>query len=512
MSYRKFVLLIAICFAGAFAQSYPTHNVNRPYTLRYLDYSPLLYRYHDMTTGSVPQTFFYPQVDSSFREKKDTSSLIFWHAENGRGKLNISPVFAWDIRGGKAFGDTITGYEGGMFMSGYIDSVEFWLDARIFTESHAEKDQGKWRSWDREFIEIQGNNKPDDVSGLLDEVPYSSYARYRGHIAMRMGWAVLDFGRDAQHWGPGYYNNLSLNQASVPYNQMSLSTKIGPLSVKSLYGDLDPGEGCAEDSRHCSMGKKVSRNLYGHRYELDFGNLMLGISELQIVYDLNHYWLFLPIVPLFMEKGNYSEDHNSGSIAFDFSYRFPIGLRLYSEFFLGDMESPQSLIRNDNIEAKWAWMAGVEYAKNFGAWKAGSIAEYSRIEPYIYTHFDPYTAQFAHLNYPIGSQAGPHSQSIDWLVYAKHAKHFQVQLKQGWLWKGECASDLNFPTPRFDHHSTGKYDGCEERHFLDGAKVQYTFAPAIAYMSRHYAISVENSRVFPRDRGNAFVARAMFLW
>ncbi|MCL2101417.1 MAG: capsule assembly Wzi family protein [Fibromonadales bacterium] len=492
MNCQKFALLIAFCIASAFAQAYPTYNVDRPYTLRYLDYSPLLYRYHDITAGSAPQTFFYPQIDSAYRQKKDSSSLLFWHAEDGRAMLNISPVLAWDIRGGEQFGDTIKGYEGGLFMSGYIDSAEFWLDARIFSEGRSEKEHKKWKSWDREFIEKQGN-KDNQGSGALKEVDYSSYARYRGHIAMRMGWAVLDFARDVAHWGPGYYNNLTLNQGAVPYNQITLSTKIGPLSVVSLYADLDPGS-------H-SMRKDVSRNLYGHRYELELGDLTLGISEITVVYDINPYWLFVPIVPLFAEKGNYSEDNNNGAIAFDFSYRLPFGLRLYSEFFLDDMESPTSLLRNDNIEAKWAGMIGAEYAGNFGAWKVGSIAEYARIEPYVYTHFKPNTAQIAHLNYPIGSQAGPNSLAIDWLVYARNAKHFQMQLKQGWLWKGNDGGEINEPTPTHNHHST-------EKHFLDGAKMQYTLTPAIAYMNRHYAISAEYS-FFDR---NAFCARAMFLW
>jgi hypothetical protein len=206
-------------------------------------------------------------------------------------------------------------------------------------------------------------------------------------------------------------------------------------------------------------------------------------------------------VPLFAEKGNYSEDNNNGAIAFDFSYRFPIGFRIYSELFLDDMESPSSLVRNDNIEAKWAWMAGAEYAANFGAWKIGSIAEYARIEPYVYTHFEPHTAQIAHLNYPIGSQAGPNSKNIDWLVYAKHAKHFQMQLKQGWSWKGtDYGSAVNDTTPS-GHHSTAKK-------FLDGAKMNYSLSPAIVYMSNHYAISAE----YTFFDNNAFCSRAMVLW
>jgi hypothetical protein len=276
-------------------------------------------------------------------------SLLYWSDSDSSAMIAISPVLAFDLRGGKHLGDTINGYEGGIFMRGYKNSAEFWLDARIFSERHSAK---KAKSWDREFLENQGD-KPNQGSGALKEVKYSSYARYRGHFILRMNFANLDFARDAQHWGPGYYSNLTLNQAAVPYNQVVLSTKIGQLSVVSLYADLDAGEN--------SMQKDVSRNLYGHRYELELGSLTLGLSEITVIYDLNTPWLFVPIVPLFAEKGNFGEDYNNGAIAFDFSYRFPFGLRLYSEFFLDDMESPSSLIRNDNIEAKWAWLAGLAY-------------------------------------------------------------------------------------------------------------------------------------------------------
>ena len=473
--FMRVLFITAVYFAAAAAQDYPTYNLDRPYTLRTLEYSPLLGRYHTITAGEAPQTFFYPQIDSSFRQ-------------NGKPfTLNIRPLLAFDARGGKDFADTINSFEGGAFLSGYIDSAEFWLDVRIFSEMHSNDNPAEWKSWDREFLEKQGNK------GIEGETKYSSYARYRGNFALRLGWAALSFARDARHFGPGYYNNLTLNQASVPYNQVSLWTKIGPLSVMSLYGDLDPGAS--------SMDKKFSRNLYGHRYEFEAGNLTLGISEITVVYDTNPYWLFIPIVPLFAEKGNYNEDNNNGAIAFDFSYRFPLGLRIYSEFFLDDMESPSSLFRNDNIEAKWAWMAGLEYAANFSEWKAGGIAEYARIEPYVYTHFKPHTAQIAHLNYPIGSQAGPNSQNIDLLAYARHAKHFQVQLRQGFSWKGRDGGSLDSLTPESDHFSKGKK-------FLDGAKMNYSLTPALAYMGNRYAISAEYT-FFDK---NAFCSRIILLY
>jgi hypothetical protein len=191
MKLVKMLLIATLYFTIAAAQTYPTYNLDRPYTLRTLDYSPLLNRYHNITAGEAPQTFFYPQMDSSFRQSGQPFAL------------HIRPLFAWDIRGGKTFADTINGYEGGVFLSGYADSAEFWLDARIFSEAHSNENPNEWKSWDREFLEKQGNKEIDG------EVKYSSYARYRGHFALRMGWAALDFARDARHWGPGYYNNIT---------------------------------------------------------------------------------------------------------------------------------------------------------------------------------------------------------------------------------------------------------------------------------------------------------------
>jgi len=466
---KKIFLLMGFCF---FAEALAT---DRPYTLRTLDYTPYLYMHHDVTLGD------------STKSRRTGLPLLRWIAPDKSSMIALSPILAFDVRGGNDLGDTIQGYEGGVFVRGYKDSIDFWLDARMFTERHSADPP---KSWDREFLENQGNK---DIDG---EVKYSSYSRYRGNLNIRMGFGNLSFARDVPHWGPGYFSNLSLNKNAVPFNQMVFSSEIGPLKVTSLYGDLRVG------SHSMSKTNLKSRNLYAHRYELDFGNTQIGISEITILYDLNKPWLFVPIVPLFIEKGNYTEDSNNGALAIDFSQRLPFGFRVYSEFLLDDMESPTSLMRNDNIEAKWAWMAGLAYAVNFGDFKAGSIAEYSRVEPYVFSHFEKNTAQIAHLGYPIGAPNGPNSQTINWLFYAKRREAFQIQIGQEWAWKGtDYGSAVNDTTPRSGHYKA-------EKHFLKGAKMEYSLTPAIAYSASHYALSVEYS-LFGKS---AFCSRVMLLW
>ena len=457
--------------------------------LRLLENSPMLFELHRVTTGDGPQFFAYPRRDTTFRKnfvKTEGKALLYYDSENGalisghggpvdstkipRMALAASLVGGIDYRGGEALNDTIwPGIDGGIYLRGYADSIDFVLDARIYDEGHlaTERKMDNYpRSFDGEFLEYQ---REENNSGL----EYISYARYRAHIALNYDWLRLDFGRDVMHWGPGYYNNLSLNQFALPYNMLSLDMQFGPLRVLSFYGDL---------RIYSSMSPKnidETRNIFGHRYELAVGNATFGISELQIQYDNLKPWLFVPVAPLFMEKGNYSEDSNNGSISFDFNYRLFNALRLYTEFFLDDMESPVSLVNNDNIEAKWAWMAGMHGAHDFKvkshSLETGFIAEYARIEPYVYSHFHPNTAQLAHLGRPLGSQAGPNSQTIDFTVYGRLDHHVFASLRNTWFWKGtDYGSAVNDTTPTTDHYKLPK-------HFLKGAKMQYSLTPSISY-------------------------------
>lgn len=475
-----------LLFSTEVLASSPVVSAERTRNLRLLETAPMLFEYHRQTVGDEPQFFTYPRRDTTFRKnfaRTEGNALLLYENNCGgslsghgtafncadtskasRIALAVSLVGGLDYRASEALGDTIwPSVDGGIYLRGYADSIDFVLDARIYDEGHSASSP---RSWDREFLE---NQKGENNSG----VEYTSYARYRTHFALNYDWLRLDFGRDVMHWGPGYYNNLSLNQFAIPYNMMSLDMQFGPLRVMSFYADL------RIYSSMSMKNKDETRNLFGHRYELAIGNGTFGISELTVLYDNMKPWLFVPTAPLFMEKGNYSEDSNNGALAFDFNYRLFNALRVYTEFFLDDMESPVSLVKNDNIEAKWAWMAGAQYGHDFNIkghlLEVGSIGEYARVEPYVYSHFHASTAQMAHLGYPLGNPNGPNSQTIDWSLYGRLDKRIYAGLRNTWLWKGtDYGSAVNDTTPRHNHYKLHKK-------FLDGAKMQYSLTPALAY-------------------------------
>ena len=506
-----FLLTVLLGPVGSLAAS-PVTGAERTRNLRQLDYAPMLLEYHAQTGGEGRQFFTYPRRNPNYRDEfryDREKAMISFGSDSGAVHafaIAASPVFGIDYRGGEALNDTIwPAFDGGLYLRGYADSLDFDLDARIYAESHsagsADGDKRKPRSFDGEVFDVQKEDR-----GGMD---YVSYARYRAHLGFNYDFARIQLARDVLHWGPGYYNNLALNQFALPYNMITLDVVFGPLRIFSAYADL------RVNSWSYSKDNLNDRNMYAHRYELALGNLTVGMSELQILYNENKPWLFTPVVPLFIEKGNYTERVNNGALAFDANYRLFNMLRLYGEFFLDDMESPYAVYENRYSNNRWAGMLGMQFA--YDAYVAqrplqlGTIAEIARVEPYTYCHYDTASAQMAHLGRPLGNPNGPNSLAVDWTLYAQFravryagpatvpngAGTVFLGLHNKWLWKGtDYGSSLDDP-----------YKTVEKR-FVHGAPLAFTVAPSLSFQGKYAAFMGELAF---GDAAGVYL-RTSFMW
>ena len=458
----------------------PVISSERTRNLRGLDYAPMLFEYHRQTVDDGRHFFIYPRRDTTFQKdfyKNHGNAMAFFESDSASSHkfaIAVSPILGIDYKSSSALGDTIwPAIDGGLFIRGFADSLDFDLDARIYSEGHAAK---KPKSYDHEVFDVQSKDRGD---GGID---YVSFARYRAHLALNYSWARLQLARDVLHWGPGYYNNLSLNQFALPYNMLSLDLTFGPLRIYSVYADL------RVNSWSYSKDNLNDRNLYAHRYELALKNVTFGISELQILYNENKPWLFVPVAPLFIEKGNYSERVNNGALAVDFNVQLFKLARIYGEFFLDDMESPYAVYQNRYSNNRWAAMLGLQVARDTEIkgklLQLGTIAEIARVEPYTYCHYDTAQAQMAHLGLPLGNPNGPNSLAIDWTLYSRlfwnHSASIFFGLHNKWLWKGiDRGSDINDP-----------YKTVRKK-FTDKAPLQYTIAPSVNYSGYHASYELE---------------------
>jgi hypothetical protein len=414
--------------------SEPNAPLDHYFTLRNRALSVLEAQSRFRIDSASTLSFIFPiSIPKDFQERSGikTNSTHPLRYQQGEDALEATFVAAEEWRQGDA---AIFSTEGGLGLSGFKSQLSFLLDARLFVER---EEGGVRASFDREDVDHQDEQTTGSIS-------YLSFSRYRGNINWDSQVGRFTVFRDAVHWGPGLFTNLVFHQDAVPFHGFSYYATLGPLSVMSLYGDLSIGKTQGQSPENLQ-----SRNLYAHRYELKLGtNVLFGLSDQLILFKENKPYFFVPIFPLFLSKGTVFEESNNGNIGFDATWRWPnLGL-IYTEFILDDLESPTSLIVKDYVQNKWGWMMGTHVKQDFGTVRMGAISEYSRLQPWVYTHFTSGTSQAANLGYPLGNQAGPNSQTMVLKGYARHAKFGYVGMKAGFTWKGrDLGSSMDDPSP-----------------------------------------------------------------
>lgn len=459
-------LLLAIRIATANAN--PNLPLDRPFTLKNTEPFGFELENDRQIRSGGPRSYTFPracrsEADSAL-ECNDIAKLGYLDSL-GDKSLFLSPIAGIEYR---YLRENVAAMEAGIWTWGNSGPLSFRLDARMTTEMH---ENSLHPSYDHEYVERQDEG---DSHG----VEYSSYSRYRSDLSYDWDWGRLTVARDAAHWGPGLYGNLVFNRNSVPFNQVVFTTHLGPLSVTSLYGQLSisgPGE-FPEDG--------AGRSVYAHRYEFSpSARWTFGISEQMILYGREAPFAFIPIVPLYIAKAYSSESRNNGNIAVDVSYAIPGFASLYSEFLVDDLKSPSGLF-DDLWANKWAWLAGLHYVGNVGSGQTGLILEYSRVEPWVYTHYFPGTAQSANQGVPLGNPLGPNSMNVRGKAYAVVGR-FRFSVESEVVWKGrDNGSNL---ADTIHEHSYAR------KHFLADAEPAFSAGPSAAFIGNRgrYVISLE---------------------
>lgn len=294
--------------------------------------------------------------------------------------------------------------EGGGVLRAEASDFHAWGDARIYVE----RQEPFPHSYDGQFIEP---SKQGDESIAT----FTSFARFEGRMTIDTKLGRFGAGRHRQHLGPAYQYPLVLGQWTEPYSHVDWSWEWGDFRLRTLWAQL------ATDGAGRFRKSTDSRSLYVHRYEYSPSSwLDLGCTEALILFKVEEPIAFVPVVPLFMMKGQSVESNANGELAFDINVRPVDGWRLYGEFLIDDMSEPASLF-NDFWKNKWALTLGSQVAFTpLPEWEAGVIAEMSRVEPWTYTEYLGNTNQASHQGVLLGNPNGPNSFSLAGLGYVAY--------------------------------------------------------------------------------------------
>jgi len=332
-------------------------------------------------------------------------------------------------------------------ISGFLGGLSFSAEFDMLTEIQSDS---VW--YVSSYEPIDGNPYNLNLAGRSDSGNVRTSDIFRGGASWNLGLSSWDFGVDNLKLGPTIHNPLFMNFDKSPVTFVRVNLNFPWFDY--THGVIKP-----------QSLRDYKRFMMYHRYEIPFfkEKLTVGLNETVIygsspdstterkygsdpvyrsyndqerTFEPVYVIPFLPFA--FME--HFSGDRENKQLSLDASLAFPKNFRWNLEFMLDDMSAPHTLF-SDDWGNKWAFALGGQWFTTVGQKNLTISSEYSRIEPWVYTHFRGTSHRYEHFGSPIGSDLGPNSDDF-WA-------ESELQLNQ----KNRIA--MSFENKRWNHDQRG---------------------------------------------------------
>ncbi|MBL7996059.1 hypothetical protein JNM05_11870 [bacterium] len=222
------------------------------------------------------------------------------------------------------------------------------------------------------------------------------------YVAIEPKWFRIQFGKDAISLGPGKHSNLFLSDNAGSFDNLRMDVTFDRIKFTYLHGWLRSQP--LIYNRDGNIGDK--KFIVAHRLEFKvFPWLFLAGNE-SVVYGGRgtEVGYLNPIIPYHIAE-QYLGDKDNNTISFD-ATAFPFTrLKSYAALFLDDFSTSLPI---SYWKQTWAVMCGFYWSEPFQIADADLRFEYTRIEPYVYTHKFP-LIRYSHFGSSIGSSIPPNS-------------------------------------------------------------------------------------------------------
>lgn len=240
-------------------------------------------------------------------------------------------------------------------------------------------------------------------------------------------------------------------QIPAPTPYFGYEFKVGPLSYSQYAAKL-------------YHEKDLGKYMHTHRLEFDLPfDIQFGLSEV-ILYgsttepagsNLNHdgdstgrefEWSYvIPFIPYAFEE-HFHGDKDNNALAFDLSVKTLRNWEFYGELLWDDMKSPTDMFDDSWWGNKWAASVGVETKQKLGDFSLTWNFEYTRIEPWVYTHHKGSGYNYTSYGESLGSDFGPNASEI----YSSLLLEWKILALK--LHASSVAKDSAFGSSFFDIH------------------------------------------------------------
>lgn len=387
-------------------------------------------------------------------------------------------------------------------LSGFLGGMSYNSEVDVWTEF---QNANYWKS--NGYQPYQGN--PYNLLGGKDSSKIRASDMFRGGVSWDFGPSKWDFGVDHLKVGPSHKNPLFMNFSKSP-------VAFARVNLLFPWFSYTHGAGALQTLR------TESRYLMYHRFEVPLAKqkIKVGFNE-SIVYgttpdakrekivskdplEKQYYSLertfqptyLIPFLPFaFME--HFNGDLDNKQVSLDIDVKIPQNFNWYFEFFLDDMTSPVTLFSN-NFHNKWAYTVGGAWYGNVNGKNLTVSTEYTRIMPWVYTHFRGSSHRYEHYGSSMGADLGPNSDmvwtNVDFQLNSVHKLNLSFSNKRrNHEQRGGSISDVFISKNTIDESrdssgNTTLVQDSDTRKFLEGdvksdqiLSLGWQFRPAYLY-------------------------------
>lgn len=320
-------------------------------------------------------------------------------------------------------------YYGGIFR-GNLWNIGFFSDTRIFSEWGTRKYIQNYR-----VSEGYPRNAEKDSSRATWDVSNSYLTfSYKGFH--------FQYGRDAIQWGTFPHSGLMFSGLAPAMDLLKLEFRVRSSQFIWFHGEL------RSDYSH----KWVS----GHKFGFTpFRGIDFGFQE-SVIYAKRGIELAYvnPLLPFKVAEHTLG-DRDNVVFGWDVNiYRFS-PFRWYGEMFVDDLWAPWEIF-SEYWGNKYAIALGGLWVDPLRMPNSGLRVEYTRIEPFVYTHTDSANV-FEHYNVCLGSPLEPNSDQ--WRI--------QVEKWQNLFWRWILGWEM-LRQGEGDRRRPHRPEEGEKKHFLGG--------------------------------------------
>lgn len=428
------VLILLFLCISAWGEYSPNVRNNREIDL-------FLVRIANRYDISLPNTFYSKPMHTSeilqFLNSVDSldSAGLLTEQESFRSK-NLHKIISgsrnvirwkmdkWDTENYvnlKLFGQATPQYqeEGDVYLKGAINpsfkgckgNISYFSEVNVWTEYQTITPYVK-----HGYQPFNGNAY--NLYGRVTTSSIRSSDIFRGGIHYQGKRIDLETAVDYLRQGPAIFYSLTFSGTHSPVTYFRARMDLNALEYTHTIGLL-------------RTQKDKPKYLYTHRLNIPLfkRRVIVGINEVIIngstaekaqtdslkleLYDEERSWewaYMIPFIPYSFAE-HYVGDRDNAILSFDITASLPKNFYWYFEFFIDDISSPFTLFSND-FGNKWALTLGGQYFGLIAGRDLTITTEYSRIEPWVYTHFYGGSHRYTHYGRSLGSDIGPNSAAL----------------------------------------------------------------------------------------------------